>query len=232
MYIFIKGLNFNMSSGKILEKVGNIYIYNYTLSKKNKSCFINVVKKRGSKRMPTPLEQLRNKTSENLIKRFDLDSTIPVDLNKIINHYGIILQPSDFKDLEMFPEIDKMIDEKGEILGAVVVQNDKLGIFYRDSDSVHRQQFTVAHELAHCCLNTDELMIDGHIEYRTDLISEDEKEKKANIFAGELLIPLSLLTMIYDRFNKPNLKILCKLFNVSQNVMRERLIHLNWDYVE
>lgn len=221
-----------MNSGKMLKKIGNMYIYNYTLGGTTKSCIINVVKKRGSKKMPTPLEQLKNKTSENLIRRFDLDSTIPVNLNKVIDHYGIVIQPSDFKDLEIFPEIDKKIDEKGEILGAVVVQNDKLGIFYRQSDSIHRQQFTVAHELAHCCLNTDELMMDGHIEYRTDLISDNEKERKANIFAGELLIPLSLLRMIYDRFNKPNLRILCDLFDVSENVMKARLDHLNWKYVE
>lgn len=33
----------------------------------------------------------------------------------------------------------------------------KLGIFYKSDDTMDRQRFTIAHEIAHCCLDTDSL---------------------------------------------------------------------------
>lgn len=52
---------------------------------------------------------------------------------------------------------------------------------------MRRQRFTIAHELAHCCLHIDANQKKNYIELRSENIGiEDEnKEKLANIFAGD-----------------------------------------------
>ena len=177
---------------------------------------------------------LKVESSKNLIDRFGLDETLPVNLDGLLEYYNISVYPTDFNELREFPEIANEEKEKGEILGAVAVQNNDIRILYKESDTKHRQKFTIAHELAHCCLDADSLMENGHIEYRKEFSERtgDNKEIKANIFAGELLIPETALNKIYAKVDRPNLEVLAKAFDVSDNVMRERLKKLGLQYSE
>ena len=73
-----------------------------------------------------------------------------------------------------------------DISGMLLSQNDRYIIVVEERHPLNRQRFTIAHEIAHCCLHNDALEI-NHLELRTNNVSL--KERDANIFAGELQIP-------------------------------------------
>ena len=188
-------------------------------------------KKKERKFMCRVLNRLDGVRAEDLVNDFRLYTSLPINLNGILNHYDISVFPSDFEAMSQFENIREEVSTKGEILGAVTVDEDDVKIFYRKDDNKHRQKFTIAHELAHCCLNASELTEKGHIEFRTDIeSSSDEKEMQANIFAGELLIPKKLIDLIYDKVETVDLKYISEIFDVSQNVMRARLDYLKRPY--
>ena len=62
-------------------------------------------------------------------------------------------------------------------------------------------------------------------------MEEDPVEKKANIVAGEILIPLPLLKKEYLKLDIPSSTVLANIFKVSQNVMEARLKYLKIFYV-
>lgn len=123
------------------------------------------------------------------------------------------------------------MQKNGEILGALATNGDRAAIFYSDrykKDS-HRCRFTIAHEIAHCCLDqSDDDKKYVHIEYRRCPESEKirEKEEEANIFAGKLLIPEEPLKRLISGLLVPSTTVLEKTFDVSHNVMCERLKYL------
>ena len=71
----------------------------------------------------------------------------------------------------------------------------------------------------------------NHLELRNEFFNKDnKKERAANIYAGELLIPDESLKKIYDRLLLPSLKTLSEIFDVSTAVMRERLEEAELNY--
>lgn len=178
----------------------------------------------------SPFYHLNGKSAADLVIQFELDKYIPVNLDKLLKYYNISLRSTDFKNFEETPEVAQKIGKRGSVLGAVKEENNHIYIYFKDDDSIHRQRFTVAHELAHCCLNAKQLSNFGHIEYRLDLEKPTKggTEYKANIFAGELLIPTTIIDSIYKSIPNPNVDALAKLFDVSFNVMESRLKHLGY----
>ncbi len=74
---------------------------------------------------------------------------------------------------------------EGHVSGFLIKENGLTAIAYNETHHVHRQRFTVAHEIGHLVL--------GHKNtVRHSDISEAE-EKEAQIFATELLMPLDFL---------------------------------------
>lgn len=179
--------------------------------------FVNA-KDRGDNIMCTILEKIHNKTAEELLKQYDVYDTIPIDLEKLAKKIGISVIPGNFAVLE------KKLN-KSDILGLVLITGNQAAIVYRDSDSINRKRFTIAHELAHCC-HLDPSTTEPHVEYRIDEIDKDESEKEMDIFAGELLIPLQKLKEVYLSLTIPSSKVLAKKFRVSIKVMEARLNHL------
>lgn len=179
--------------------------------------------------MCTILKKIRNKQPDELLKEYGIDTTPPIDISKLLEKIGISSIAKDFSNIEKIEG-----REQGSILGAAFSYGEYLTIFYRKTDSFHRKKFTIAHELAHCCFDcpNDEAT---HIEYRTEShgnVNEDEieKENRANIFAGELLIPKKELLDICSKMIIPSLTALSKIFDVSIAVMAARLDHLNVYY--
>ncbi len=78
--------------------------------------------------------------------------------------------------------------ETRNVLGIVNYKEKKISINGLDGD--YRQRFTIAHEIAHIFNGDDE---DGEIDidYRTNIdgINNNDKEKKANQVAAEILMP-------------------------------------------
>lgn len=176
--------------------------------------------------MCTTLEQLRDKSPYDLLTESEQLNNIPVNLDAILEHFNVVKIPTTFESIESL-SINK---NKGPISGLVLSNKDELGIFYKKTDSIHRKRFTIAHELAHCCLHTDDLK-EGYIEFRNPDYS-NEKERDADIFAGELLIPEGQLEYAIQRLLRPSLDGLANIFEVSANVMRARLEYLQKPYFD
>ena len=193
-----------------------IYFYTYCLDK-------------GGVHMCAILEKIRNKSPYQLFDEYNISMTPPINISLLLDKIGISVIAKDFSDIE------EMAGSKpGSVLGAAFSNNDNLTIFYKKSDSLHRKKFTIAHELAHCCLDCSQNE-SSHIEFRLEPfinMSEEElkKERRANIFAGQLLIPKDLLLSYYDKMIIPSLTELAKIFEVSSSVMAARLDYLKKAY--
>lgn len=169
------------------------------------------------------LRNLQGRTAQEIIEIYGNDE-LPVDMESIAKRIGIQVMPVDFTDIEESVEL-----APGTILGATVADGEKVCIYYRGSDCDNRKKFTIAHEIAHCCLHTDTL-IEQHIELRGNETNQYGREYEANVFAGELLISESKLKEICKRLLVPALSALCDIFEVSANVMAARLDYLKMPY--
>ena len=173
------------------------------------------------------LKMLRNKSAEDLLKEYNISTVPPINISLLLKRIGINEIPFDFTEIETI-----MGYNRGDVLGAIYARDNKLSIFYRAQDTLNRIRFTIAHEIAHCCLNSDSLE-KRHLELRSSLTERTPKEIKANIFAGELLIPQMTLEQIHNKFLvAPALSDLSKIFGVSTNVMAARLDYLNLPYIK
>lgn len=211
-------------------------------------------KGRGDVFMCKPLERLRGKSAEYILDTYGNKYQYPVDIVKIVNNIGGISLGS--KD---FSELDKILSQNGEfahVIGAVrVLDDDKVQIIFADrldkeKDALYpdispeckqeklrrRQRFTIAHELAHCCLHIDPSRKKNYIELRSENIGLEDstKEMWANIFAGQLLMP----RLIIDAFvlnpekygvaigDEISVKKMADAFLVNNHTMLERLNYL------
>ena len=180
------------------------------------------------------LKNIAGRTARELLESCDMENTYPVNLDIIIEKWGLSKYPVSFDDLEKDNDISKIVEKRGHILGMVVCKGDELAIFYKKNDSLNRKKFTIAHEIAHCCLHTNYLK-NGYVEFRCNQIAnkfQPEIEKEANIFAGELLIPHGALQKALVEISHPTLNELARKFKVSENVMRERLNFLQIPFME
>lgn len=172
------------------------------------------------------LDELNGLTAEQLLKKYDIPDDPPIDIYGLLDRIGILTISFNFTEIE---DIKKY--KHGDILGAIFAKDDSLGIFYRESDTKNRIRFTLAHELAHCCLHADSLG-KRHIELRSSLTANDSREREVNKFAGELLIPEKILRDIHSKYLvAPPLSNIAQIFQVSTNVMAARLDSLGLPYI-
>ena len=161
-------------------------------------------------------KDLYGRNASEILSITNQEEAVPVDLKKILEKFNISAVSMDFTDIE-----NSSKNNNRKILGALICRDDEAAIFYNCNDKTdgHRYRFTIAHEIAHCCLSKE----CNHIDFRLDPLMMTKEEVAANTFAGELLIPESSL---YDTINKlifPSITVLADVFEVSINVMRERL---------
>lgn len=179
--------------------------------------------------MCKPVSAIRNKSAQELLDLGGQSDKVPVDLGKILKKINISCFSYDFSELEKAKYGASNTDNINHILGALVTNRDNAAILYREQDAIdsHRQRFTIAHELGHCCLAhypiNDSTV---HLAFRQEQDNDDIREIAANIFAGELLIPRMSLEKILDELILPSVQTLADIFAVSYNVMLERLKYL------
>lgn len=95
-------------------------------------------------------------------------------------------------------------------------------IEYNVSEPPVRQRFTVAHELGHFALGHEDAPRDaGNFQSSGDI-----RERQANKFAAELLMPASLVTQYYQNGFANSVEGLASMFGVSKDAMGYRLINL------
>ena len=170
------------------------------------------------------LTDLAGKTVSDLLATAYIDpDDIPRDLDQLLRGHRIIATSMDFAEIEEI--LSDKVQEWGIVLGAVAVKNDNFGIFYRTGSTLNRIRFTVAHELAHCCLHSEALE-NGHVLMHYDGYFKDDEEIKADDFASELLMPERLMREEFNMDIKPRAVDLANKYIVSLNVMWVRLLRL------
>lgn len=172
------------------------------------------------------LKKIQGKSALELLEQYGISTDPPIDLSILFKKIGISTMGVDFSEIEQAARY-----EHGRILGAAISKGDNLTIFYRKEDTENGQRFTIAHELAHCCLHSNNLE-QKHIELRENQINKDQRELAADIFAGELLIPPKSLDAVYKKLLIPSLSSLARIFKVSSNVMAARLDYLSMAYMK
>lgn len=98
-------------------------------------------------------------------------------------------------------------------------------IFVNEEEDIYRQVFTIAHELGHKLLHEEWLKTnDYQVLWRDASLydTDDAKEKEANCFAANLLVPKAMLKQYYQVANVEELSV---LFGVSRQVITFRLKH-------
>lgn len=158
-------------------------------------------------------EQIKNiKKADDLLKLLGLDSaTAPVKLMPILEKLGIDLKTG------------KLIYKNEEISGAIKKKETGATILVNSTETLGRQRFTIAHEIAHYIFE----MVQGREEtiletrsYRHDGVS---KEFRADSFAADLLMPKELLEKEYNSLFFPTSIELSEKFGVSKMAMKKRL---------
>ncbi len=102
------------------------------------------------------------------------------------------------------------------VSGFLIEDEDVTAIGYNGSHHVHRQRFSVAHEIGHFMLSHNTQRKDDINKTDADPIHETE----ANAFAAELLMPLELLKK--DLKGNINIPDIAKKYWVSEEAMARR----------
>lgn len=176
------------------------------------------------------LKELSGLTPEDILNNYwnPNRNSYPIDVAKILYNMKIRVIPYDFSKFD-----DDNLENR--ILGALIADEANLALLYRNSETKNRNRYTLAHELAHCCLAHLEEEAVPYIELRHDGTVTDKREIAANIFAGELLIPTKELRGILSSEypdTLPRITELASKFAVSINVMKGRLKYLKVPYLD
>jgi len=130
----------------------------------------------------------------------------PVDLLQILTAHGI-----GYEEVDDFPDtVDALIVEDGPKVYAAVNAKQHL----------HRRRFSLAHELGHYFMHRqgmpeEDITIDNPPSDEPAAPTKSPAETEADIFAGELLVPLEMLKPHVQK----GIPELSRLFLVSEQVI-------------
>lgn len=158
-------------------------------------------------------EKAATKIIESLFSKLELNEH-PVPIDKIVDFFSIKIVPYDFPD--NFSGVIR------EVKGKIVIGLNK-------NHNQNRRRFTLAHELGHYLLGhsvnvdlglTDDVRVDDVNALQID------KEKEANNFAAELLMPKKfLLSDIANKKGSIKIPDLATRYQVSEQVASIRIIN-------
>lgn len=157
------------------------------------------------------MSQVRNSFVRQMAKKILAESKInapPVDLLQILSAHGI-----GYEEVDDFPAtVDALFIEDGAKVYAAVNAKQHL----------HRQRFSLAHELGHYFLHRggmpeDSITIDNPPTGEDEMAAPTKSpaEIEADLFAGELLVSLQMLKVHTGKA----LPELSKIFLVSEHVV-------------
>lgn len=98
-------------------------------------------------------------------------------------------------------------------------------ILVNRADGAMRQRFTIAHELGHYVLQHEDAPRDYPSQFSSSV--GDPKERAANQFAAELLMPASAVRKVVESGRMQHVEELAQAFQVSPVAMNYRLTNLN-----
>ncbi len=134
---------------------------------------------------------------------------LPIDLNRIVRHYGLIIRQGVFPNPEVEGALDRSIRT----------------VFLSEKDTFEEKNFTLAHELGHYKLH-EELEKDVFTMHQLNNLLErqgkDTLEDQADQFAASLLMPKKLLESLWEATGK-DVEAIAKIFGVPMPVATFRL---------
>jgi Zn-dependent peptidase ImmA (M78 family) len=142
-------------------------------------------------------------------------SSFPLPILEAAQSYGLAVFGVDLSDE---PNVSGMLNVA------------KRTIYINQEDRPEHQRFTIAHELGHWLMHREELKTDPNlgIYYRKPIGGEtDSREKEANCFAANLLVPMRFLQPIVGKYSDVEL---AAMFVVSQQVIGYRKKYLSKNY--
>lgn len=139
-----------------------------------------------------------------------------IDVAEVARKLGINVKYHSFSD-----NISGLFSRKG----------DRRIVAVNEDHNSHRQRFTIAHEIGHYLLHSEELLHydTGKLEeiyFRADSVA-DYNETEANRFAAELLMPAELVRRCVEDGIR-SVEELASRFDVSPAAMRYRLVNLGY----
>jgi len=150
--------------------------------------------------------EIKNKVNAILKKLNVVKAPIPIEKVASLFSLEIVYYPK-------FPN---------SISGAIIKDEDLHAIGVNENHPKVRQRFTIAHELGHYIMGHDEnTILDDTFDKNTD------KEREANKFAGELLMPYDLLKSDIEK-EICDIPSLAKKYEVSEQAMSIRLLETNF----
>ncbi|MEX1012746.1 MAG: ImmA/IrrE family metallo-endopeptidase [Waddliaceae bacterium] len=135
----------------------------------------------------------------------------PVPIIEIAESFGLTVRDVDF-------------GERQALSGILDIDNKK--IYLNNNDSSTHKRFTVAHELGHWILHKELIREDPSLTlfYRKPIRGEeDNREKEANCFAANILVPLQQLALYANKYSDFEL---ARFFAVSKEVIGYRRLLL------
>lgn len=136
---------------------------------------------------------------------------IPVDPAQIAQSAGAKIYPDQSMQAE-------------DLSGSFDIEGGTPTIRYNPYDASVRQRFTIAHELGHMLLQHGHSFRDNANNYSSSTALF--RERDANSFAAELLMPKEVLDWLVFKENITDVQELARLLNVSGAAMHYRLKNL------
>lgn len=156
---------------------------------------------------PKPRTGYLRKFARELLKRHGITEP-PVDLRRLVECEGL-----EYQEVDYFPDdVDALIIPiDGRIVAAVNMNQTRT-----------RRRFSLAHELGHHLLHPDRsiheerMTVDSEISSGCSRKKKDIYETEADMFAGELLVPLPFLKKTYK--SGMSIPEVANIFDVSESV--------------
>jgi Zn-dependent peptidase ImmA (M78 family) len=147
------------------------------------------------------------KYARELLKRCDITEP-PVDLRVVAEKQGL-----EYQEVDYFTE---------DVDGMVVQMEGRVIAVANLNQSPTRRRFSLAHELGHHLLHPDRTVLDDQASIDSpppgphEFSGKDPYEAEADIFAGELLVPLPMLKRLFK--SGMTAADVARLFAVSDHV--------------
>lgn len=151
------------------------------------------------------------KEATNLLEKFHLKEP-PIDPEYIAEEMGVDVVFAQFK-----PNVSEKVS------GFIEMNNKNARILINSNISTELKNFTIAHELGHFMLHKSYVQGDDYVIYPSSNNHDIEKsieEQEADVFATELIAPISFLKK-YQRI--ASLPELSKIFIASEDMLKRRL---------
>ncbi|MBY8828831.1 ImmA/IrrE family metallo-endopeptidase [Hephaestia mangrovi] len=159
------------------------------------------------------------------LARRGFNSQFPVPVEAIIKRHKIKIELASLPD---------------DLSGMSFVKDGVAAIVVNLSHHINRRRFTLAHELGHHLLHASYLNDNVHVDRlvlnrdKMSATGEDQKERDANAFAAELLMPLAEIKKIchIDINDDEIIAQYAKRFKVSASALTYRIMNVSDTIIE